>query len=130
RSVVEFFSQLGIKQSFTSVEHPQTNGHAESANKVVLKGQRKRLEEAKGRRVEELPQNEEDMRANLDFLHKGDFVLKRVMKDGTTNKLTPNWEGHLKIIEIVGKGAFQLERLDGKEVPRTCNSTILHIYYS
>ncbi|RDX88248.1 hypothetical protein CR513_30186, partial [Mucuna pruriens] len=38
------------------MEHPQTNGQAEAANKVILKGLRRRLEEAKGRWVEELPQ--------------------------------------------------------------------------
>ncbi|RDX66712.1 hypothetical protein CR513_54488, partial [Mucuna pruriens] len=37
------------------VEHPQSNGQAEAANKVILKGLRRRLEEAKGRWVKELP---------------------------------------------------------------------------
>ncbi|XP_057444851.1 uncharacterized protein LOC130737098 [Lotus japonicus] len=39
---------LHIKQRFTSVEHPQTNGQAESANRVILRGLRKRLGSAKG----------------------------------------------------------------------------------
>ncbi|XP_019435938.1 PREDICTED: uncharacterized protein K02A2.6-like [Lupinus angustifolius] len=38
-------SGLHIKQHFTSVEHPQTNGQAEAANKVILKGLKKRLDE-------------------------------------------------------------------------------------
>ncbi|RDX76167.1 hypothetical protein CR513_43871, partial [Mucuna pruriens] len=38
------------------VEHPQKNGQVESTNKVILRGLRRRLEEAKGRWVEELPQ--------------------------------------------------------------------------
>ncbi|RDX72064.1 hypothetical protein CR513_48511, partial [Mucuna pruriens] len=37
-----------IKQSFTSIEHPQTNKQVKSSNKVVLKGLMKQLEEAKG----------------------------------------------------------------------------------
>ncbi|RDX62821.1 Tf2-8, partial [Mucuna pruriens] len=41
---------------FASLEHPQSNGQAEVENKVILKGLRKLLEEAKGRSVEELPQ--------------------------------------------------------------------------
>ncbi|XP_057444380.1 uncharacterized protein LOC130736583 [Lotus japonicus] len=40
---------------FASVEHPQTNGQAESANKVILNGLRKNLDEAKGLWAEELP---------------------------------------------------------------------------
>ncbi|RDX88227.1 pol, partial [Mucuna pruriens] len=55
KSTAEFCQELKIKQVFTSVEHPQSNGQAEAANKVILRGLRKRLEEAKGRWAEELP---------------------------------------------------------------------------
>jgi hypothetical protein len=37
---------LRIKQYFASVEHRQSNGQAESANKVILNGLKKRLEKA------------------------------------------------------------------------------------
>ncbi|XP_019429884.1 PREDICTED: uncharacterized protein LOC109337374 [Lupinus angustifolius] len=47
RRFQELLSGLRIKQHFTSVEHPQTNGHAEAANKVILKGIKKRLDESK-----------------------------------------------------------------------------------
>ncbi|RDX79700.1 hypothetical protein CR513_39841, partial [Mucuna pruriens] len=36
--------------------HGRANGQVEAANKVILRGLQKRLEEAKGRWVEELPQ--------------------------------------------------------------------------
>ncbi|MCI34880.1 gypsy retrotransposon integrase-like protein, partial [Trifolium medium] len=39
---------------FTSVEHPQTNGQAEAANRVILRGLKRRLEEGKNKWVEEL----------------------------------------------------------------------------
>ncbi|RDX57682.1 Tf2-11, partial [Mucuna pruriens] len=54
RSAVEFCEGLKVKQLFTLVEHPQSNGQAEAANIVILRGLRKHLEEAKGRWVEEL----------------------------------------------------------------------------
>lgn len=54
--VAQFCQGLHIQQVFASVEHPQTNGLAEAANKVILMGLKKRLEAAKGRWVEELPQ--------------------------------------------------------------------------
>ncbi|RDY05641.1 hypothetical protein CR513_10501, partial [Mucuna pruriens] len=38
------------------MEHPQLNGQTEAANNVIRRGLRRRLEEAKGRWVEELPQ--------------------------------------------------------------------------
>src|ERR1044072_1887342 len=50
-----FCEAMGIQNRFASVEHPQTNGQAESANKVVINGLKKRLGEAKGRWPEELP---------------------------------------------------------------------------
>ncbi|RDX71284.1 Tf2-8, partial [Mucuna pruriens] len=56
RMTAEFCKRLRIKQLFTSVEHPQSNGQVEVANKVILRGLWKRLEEVKGRRTEELPQ--------------------------------------------------------------------------
>ncbi|XP_025616571.1 uncharacterized protein [Arachis hypogaea] len=34
-------------------------------------------------------------------------------------KLAANWEGPYRVKEVIGKGAYKLEKLDGKEVPRT-----------
>jgi len=48
-------AEIGIKQVFASVEHPQTNGHVESANIVLLRGLKRRLEKAKGVWAEEVP---------------------------------------------------------------------------
>jgi len=41
-------SELGIKQIYVSVEHPQTNGQVESTNRFLLRGLKRRLEKAKG----------------------------------------------------------------------------------
>ncbi|XP_020232779.1 uncharacterized protein LOC109813072 [Cajanus cajan] len=49
-----FIQDLGIKHRFTSVEHPQANGQAEAANKVILGELKKRLGDAKGAWAEEL----------------------------------------------------------------------------
>ena len=49
------FTEVGIKQVFTSVEHPQTNGQVESANRVLLRGLKRKLENAKGTWTEEVP---------------------------------------------------------------------------
>jgi len=48
-------TEVGIKQVFTSVEHPQTNGKVESANRILLRGLKRRLEKAKGTWAEEVP---------------------------------------------------------------------------
>jgi len=36
KKLMEFYADLGIKSTTTSVEHPQTNGQAKAANKVIL----------------------------------------------------------------------------------------------
>ncbi|XP_016168883.1 uncharacterized protein K02A2.6-like [Arachis ipaensis] len=54
KKFVEFLTGLGIKQKFSSVEHPQTNGQVESANKVILLGLKKRLDSKKGAWADEL----------------------------------------------------------------------------
>jgi len=46
---------LGIKHVFASVEHPQTNRQVESANRVLLRGLKRRLDKAKGTWAEEVP---------------------------------------------------------------------------
>ena len=48
-------TEVGIKLVFASVEHPQTNGQVESANRVLLRGLKRRLEKAKGTWAEEVP---------------------------------------------------------------------------
>ncbi|XP_025652914.1 uncharacterized protein [Arachis hypogaea] len=47
KKFAEFLSGLGIKQKFSSVEHPQTNGQVESVNKIILLGLKKRLDNKK-----------------------------------------------------------------------------------
>ncbi|RDX81363.1 Tf2-11, partial [Mucuna pruriens] len=201
-ATTKFCQDLHIRQSFTSVEYPQANGQAEAANRVILRGLRRRLEEAKGRWAKELPQviwsyhttphsttgetpfrltygsdamipveigepsprttlfeptaNEEELRANLDLLQEvrdiahikeyavkrrvarkydrrvvctdfeeGDLVLRKTTLGAEKNKLTPKWEGPFKVSEKVGRGAYRLEHLDGRRIPRTWNTSNL-----
>ena len=49
-----FCSNLSIRNFFSSPTYPQANGQAKVLNKVILDGINKRLEEAKGKWVEEL----------------------------------------------------------------------------
>jgi transposase InsO family protein len=51
----EFCEDNGIKISFASVSHPQTNGQVEKINGLICDGIKKRLTNAAGAWVEELP---------------------------------------------------------------------------
>ncbi|CAJ2642757.1 uncharacterized protein LOC123899916 [Trifolium pratense] len=53
-AVITFCQEKGIRNTFISVEHPQANGQAESANKVILKAIKRRLEGKKTGWVEHL----------------------------------------------------------------------------
>ncbi|KAK3003346.1 hypothetical protein RJ639_019863 [Escallonia herrerae] len=50
-----FCSNLSIDLRFTSVAHPQSNGQTENMNRGILQGLKKKLNEAKGTWVDELP---------------------------------------------------------------------------
>ncbi|KAI9116835.1 hypothetical protein K1719_012201 [Acacia pycnantha] len=47
--------EYGIQHHFASVEHPQSNGQAEAANKVILDGLKKRMLEADTSWADQLP---------------------------------------------------------------------------
>ena len=48
-------SELGIRNNYSTPTYPQGNGQAEATNKVILDGLKKRLDEVKGKWVDELP---------------------------------------------------------------------------
>lgn len=47
-SVVKFCRNFGIHNRFISMEHPQANGQAEAANKIILSGMKRKIDAAKG----------------------------------------------------------------------------------
>ena len=53
-STGDFCKHLGIQTKLLSLIHPQANGQAESANKEILNGIKKKLEAAKGHWAEQL----------------------------------------------------------------------------
>ena len=50
-----YCSELGITNRYFTPAYPQGNGQTEAVNKVILNGLKKRLDDAKGKWVEELP---------------------------------------------------------------------------
>nr|KYP31610.1 Transposon Ty3-I Gag-Pol polyprotein [Cajanus cajan] len=205
-----FLENLGIRHRFTSVEHPQSNGQAEAANKVILAELKKRLGSAKGAWAKELPEvlwayrctpqsttketpfrltygadamipvevgelsfrqqhfhedsNDSSLRAELDVLdelrektqvvaeackqrktrrfnsnlkprtfHEGDLVWRATdsaRRNSSDGKLAANWDGPFRIRHALHNGAYKLEELSDKIIPRTWNSTHLKTYYS
>ena len=46
---------MSIKNKYSTLAYPQGNRQAEAVNKVIVNGLKKRLDDAKGKWVEELP---------------------------------------------------------------------------
>ena len=73
-----------------------------------------------------------DASVKLRPLAPGDLVLRKVVgaaKDPSWGKLGPNWEGPFQITSVAGIGAYYLEDLDEKSVPRPWNINNLKRYY-
>ena len=51
----EYCYDLGIKNRYSTLAYPQGNSQVEATNKVIVDRLKKRLEEAKGKWVDELP---------------------------------------------------------------------------
>ncbi|XP_063949979.1 uncharacterized protein LOC135152800 [Daucus carota subsp. sativus] len=205
---VGYCNDYSIELRFTSVAHPQANGQAEVANRIILDGPKKRVEKAHGSWAEEIlpilwayrttckvstgatpfqlayraeavvpleithtsprvqqyePEaNEEGMRLALDmidevrdeanarivesqkrasyyynlrvkerFFRKGDLVLRKAEASGVgpEGKMAPNWEGPYQVKDVIGRGSYKLQTLDGVEFPRSWHATNLKIYY-
>ncbi|XP_020997079.1 uncharacterized protein LOC110280405 [Arachis duranensis] len=102
----EFLTGMGIKQRFSSVEHPQTNDQVKAANKVILQGYRK----GSGRRIngnahlsETALKQRIALRYNARVLRRSfelnDLVLRRNNVGLPTlgeGKLATNWKDHIE----------------------------------
>ena len=51
----KYYGELGITNRYSTPAYPQGNGQAEAVNKVIVSRLKKRLDDAKGKWVEELP---------------------------------------------------------------------------
>ena len=61
----------------------------------------------------------------------GDLVLRQaeISRPTEQDKLSPNWEGPYRIAEAFHRGAYKLEELNGKLIPRTWNAKNLRKYF-
>ena len=51
----KYCSNLGINNRYSTLAYPQGNGQGEAVNKVIVNRLKKRLDDAKGKCIEELP---------------------------------------------------------------------------
>ena len=73
-----------------------------------------------------------DAKVKLRPLEPGDLVLRKVLgkvKNLAWEKLGPNWEGLYRITSLAGIGAYFLQDLDERVIPRPWNVNNLRRYY-
>ena len=68
-----------------------------------------------------------DMRAMKVVCRSDSQLIMGHIKD---LRIKPNWEGAFKITENLKNGAYKLETLDKKSIPRTWNTSHLKFYFS
>ena len=54
KSFRRYYCDLGITNRYSTLAYPQGNGQAKAVNKIIVGGLKKRLDDAKGKWVEEL----------------------------------------------------------------------------
>ena len=62
----------------------------------------------------------------------GDLVLRNceASKQASEHKkLSPSWEGPYQVKQVLGKGAYKLQDLGGRDLPRTWNAVHLKKYF-
>nr|XP_017245356.1 PREDICTED: uncharacterized protein LOC108217014 [Daucus carota subsp. sativus] len=72
-----------------------------------------------------------NLRVKERFFRKRDLVLRKAESSGVgpKGKMAPNWEGLYQVKDVIGRGSYKLQTLDGVEFPRSCHATDLKIYY-
>ncbi|KAL0333977.1 UNVERIFIED_CONTAM: hypothetical protein Sangu_1553900 [Sesamum angustifolium] len=81
-------------------------------------------------RIAQYSSEENEQQSEAKELPSGDLVLKRVEVSKHVGKLDPNWEGLYKVTEVKMKGAYRLQDLEGKELPRPWNAHNLRKFYA
>ncbi|KAK2997940.1 hypothetical protein RJ639_025715 [Escallonia herrerae] len=74
-----------------------------------------------------------DQRVRHRAFRVGDLILRRIEASApreAVGKLAPNWEGPYRVVKLAGPGAYHLEHIDGKAIPRTWNAANLRRYYA
>jgi len=53
-----------------------------------------------------------------------------IANDEVKGKFEPNWLGPFIVVEKIGKGAYKISSMDGKEEPKTFNTTHLKCFFT
>ena len=116
---------------------PRVAAHRPEANSEQLRGNLDLLEEAREMAQVRMAMYQRrvaryyNSKVRPKLFRIGDLVLRRAKasQPAEGGKLAPNWEGPYRVRWVNRPGSYQLEALDGREIPRSWNSANLRMYY-
>ena len=59
-----------------------------------------------------------------------DLVMRKAHPYKLENKLSPMWTCPFHVVEVLGKGAYNMKTLEGEAIPQTWNVANLKFYFS
>ncbi|GKV00673.1 hypothetical protein SLEP1_g13330 [Rubroshorea leprosula] len=137
--VEAFAKEMGFRLLTSTPHYAQANGQAKAFNRIVINLLEKMVDDnPRSLRIaiqHSLTSGEynEVMILELEDLEEGDLVWKVILppgkKDPRFGKWSPNWEGPFHIHEVLRRGAYWLESLNGELHPQKINGIYLNPYY-
>ena len=73
-----------------------------------------------------------DKKLKHKVLYPGDLVYRKMeatRSEEGIEKLAPNWEDPVRVVEVLENGAYKLKTLDGDLIPRTWNANNLRKFF-
>jgi len=59
-----------------------------------------------------------------------DLIMRKAHPYQLENRLSPKWTVPIRVVEVLGNGAYKLETLEGGAIPQTWNGANLKFYFS
>jgi transposase InsO family protein len=113
-------AEIGMPTHRTMMFNPEENEEEQRLNLDLLQERREMaaIREAKYKAKIEQYYNQ---RVRPVSFKVGDFVYRRneASRVESQGKLGPNWEGPYRVVEAYHNGAYKLETMEGRSVPRT-----------
>jgi hypothetical protein len=114
---------------------PRVRAYTEEGNQVVLEDVIDQLDEARDVALLRSAKYQQALRRYHEHnmrpreFHVGDLVLRRVQDSKDRHKMSPPWEGHFIIHEVLRPGTYKIKYEDGRVITNACNIEPLRPFY-
>ncbi|XP_025618967.1 uncharacterized protein [Arachis hypogaea] len=124
--------EVGIPTLRTELYDEQQNLRARNAE-LDLAEEDKEIAAIKQRAQKRIMERKRNKMVTPRTFKESDLVLRRTeeaRRPPAHGKLAANWEGPFRVTKVLGKGAYQLQTLQGKAIPGNWNVSSLKMYMS